>query len=175
MPKRIFIPTITLIFICFSQALIAQTDSLTEEIIKPVRLNGPRFGVTYVGPGELADQMKEELNVNPIITQFGWQFETRFFTLPSGTSGLVEGVLLIGGLEQSTALPSGTFMVGIRSRKGLEFGLGPNLSLAGAAFAFAAGINLRAHNVNFPINFAVVTSKDGIRYSLLIGFNARRR
>ncbi len=148
----------------------AQSD---DEIIAPIKLMGPRLGITYITPGETTDQLAD-YDINPFITQFGWQFETRFFTLPSGVAGLIEGIILVGGIEQNTFLPSGTFIVGIRNAKGLEFGLGPNLSVSGIAFALAVGITLKSNHINFPINIAVVPSDKGIRLSLLFGFNARQ-
>ena len=165
---------ICLLFIIFFSFLnfccLAQVD---DEIITPIKLMGPRLGGTYITPGETADQLAD-YDVSPFITQFGWQFETRFFTLPSGVAGLIEGVILIGGIEQNAFLPSGTFLVGVRNAKGLEFGLGPNLSLSGIAFALAVGITFKSSHVNFPINIAVVPSDKGIRLSLLFGFNARQ-
>ncbi len=169
-------PTLViLLFLFIIQGFNARAQYETEEIIEPVNLNGPRFGVTYIGEGELADKLKTDFELNPVITQFGWQFETRFFKLPSGTAGLVEGVLLLGGLEQNFILPSATLLVGLRGKSGLEFGFGPNISLAGASYAIAAGVTLRSHNINFPINFAVATSTEGLRYTILLGFNARRK
>jgi hypothetical protein len=167
---------LTIIFICVlpSAKLKAQTDS-SNISSQGVNLQGPRVGVTYISEGELADQLKDEFNVNPFITQFGWQFEKRFFTLDSGVSGLVEGVLLAGGIEQGKILPSGTFLIGVRSANGFEFGFGPNLSLAGVAFAISAGITLSTDQVNFPLNFAVVPSPEGVRLSFLMGFNAKTR
>jgi len=134
---------------------------------------GPRIGCTYITPGETVDKLDEELGVSPFISQIGWQFETRFFTLPSGFSGLVEGVILIGGVEQNTFLPSGSFLIGVRGANGLEFGVGPNLSLTGIAYVLAVGINFNSNNINFPINFAVIPSDKGVRITLLLGFNAR--
>lgn len=109
------------------------------------------------------------------MTQFGWQFETRYFTLPNGTCGLVEGVILAGGLEQGKFLPSGSLLIGIRNAKGMEFGFGPNLSYSGARFVFAIGTTLKSSNVFFPINLAIVPAADGVRISLLTGFNARSK
>lgn len=143
------------------------------KVTPPIRLAGPRMGVTYITPGELSQTLKDRYNANPLITQFGWQFETRYFTLSSGTAGLVEGVILMGGLEQGLFLPSGNLLLGLRNAKGLEFGLGPNFSLSGAAFVFAIGYSFKSENINFPINLAVVPSREGLRLSLLAGFNAR--
>lgn len=166
----------TFLFTCFS--LIAQTEPQppmsSQPIIESVKLSGPRVGFTYIAPGPLADQLKKDFNVNPFVTQFGWQFETQYFTLPDGTAGLVEGVLLVGGLEQEVILPSASLLVGIRSAKGLEFGFGPNISLSGPSFVFAVGATLRSGYLNFPINLVLAPSRDGFRWTLLFGFNARR-
>lgn len=147
----------------------------SQPVIEPIKLSGPRVGFTYIAPGALADRLKKELNVDPFVTQFGWQFETQYFSLPDGTAGLVEGVLLVGGLEQEVILPSASLLVGIRSSKGLEFGFGPNISLSGPSFVFAVGGTLRSGYLNFPINLVLAPSRDGFRWTLLFGFNARTK
>ncbi|MDU0369749.1 hypothetical protein ACFPAF_05030 [Hymenobacter endophyticus] len=139
-----------------------------------IHLSGPRLGFTLLAGG-VADKANRELNVNPFLTQFGWQFETRIFRMPNGTSGLLEIVPLIGGLEQGQFLPSLNALIGIRGPKGLEFGLGPNVSPAGAHIALAVGTSFRSNGINFPVNFAVVPGDGGARFSLLFGFNSRTR
>jgi hypothetical protein len=158
-------------FIIISPKLSAQENS---EIENSINLDGPRVGITYIAPGKLADKLSENFDLKPFLTQFGWQFETRYFTLSNGTAGLVEGIILLGGVEQGAFLPSGSLLIGLRNKHGLEFGFGPNLSLAGAAFVLAAGITFHSDNINFPVNFAVIPSIQGIRLSILTGFNARR-
>lgn len=140
-----------------------------------LKLSGPRLGCTILSQ-RYADNIQEDYstNVNPFLTQFGWQFETRIFTLDSGVSGLFEFVPLVGGLEQGKFLPSLSGLVGIRSAKGLEFGVGPNVSLGGAGLVMAVGTNFQSQGINFPVNFAVAPSKDGARFSLLFGFNSRK-
>lgn len=139
-----------------------------------IHLNGPRLGITVLAGG-VATKADRELGVNPFLTQFGWQFETRIFRMPNGTSGLLEIVPLIGGLEQGKFLPSLNALIGIRGPKGLEFGLGPNVSPAGAHIALAVGTSFRSNGINFPVNFAVVPGDGGARFSLLFGFNSRTR
>lgn len=139
-----------------------------------IRLNGPRLGFTVL-TGGVATRADRELGVNPFLTQFGWQFETRIFRMPNGTAGLLEIVPLIGGLEQGKFLPSLNALIGIRGPKGVEFGLGPNLSPAGANIALAVGTSFRSNGINFPVNFAVVPGGGGARFSLLFGFNSRTR
>ncbi|GAB3195094.1 hypothetical protein ABID22_000003 [Pontibacter aydingkolensis] len=140
-----------------------------------LKLSGPRIGFTVLS-AKYRDEIQEEFdtNVNSFMTQFGWQFETRVFTLENGTSGLFEFVPLIGGLEQGKFLPSLSALVGLRGAKGLEFGVGPNISLGGAGLVLAAGTNFQSQGVNFPVNFAFAPSKDGGRFSMLFGFNSRK-
>ncbi|WP_299818341.1 hypothetical protein [uncultured Pontibacter sp.] len=140
-----------------------------------LKLSGPRIGFTV-----LTDKYRSNIrddydtNVNAFMTQFGWQFETRVFTLDNGVSGLFEFVPLVGGLEQGKFLPSLSALIGVRGAKGFEFGLGPNVSLGGAGVVMAVGTNFQSQGVNFPVNFAFAPSKDGGRFSLLFGFNSQR-
>jgi hypothetical protein len=122
--------------------------------------SGPRIGVTFLGPGESTDKMNEifNRNINPVISQFGWQFETRFFTLDNGAQGLVEFVPLVGGLEQGLFIPSATAMVGFRTPKGYEIGVGPTISLGGPGIVFAAGTSFRSGKIVFPVNLAFIPS-----------------
>ena len=55
-----------------------------------------------------------------------------------------EWVVLLGGLEQGHVLPSLNWLVGLRTREGAEFGIGPNVTPAGVALVFAAGVTIRA-------------------------------
>jgi hypothetical protein len=125
-----------------------------------LRYGGPRIGVTYLGAGQSTARMNDlfNRNINPVITQFGWQFETRFFTLENGASGLVELVPMFGGLEQGLFIPSITGLVGFRTAKGYELGLGPTLSLGGSGILFAAGASLRSGKIVFPVNIAFIPS-----------------
>ncbi|OON68356.1 hypothetical protein [Hymenobacter sp. CRA2] len=139
-----------------------------------VRLSGPRLGFTVL-TGGAASYAEREFNVNPFLTQFGWQFETRLFRMPNGTSGLFEFVPLIGGLEQGKFIPSVNALLGVRGPKGFEVGLGPNITPVSVGVALAAGTTIRtASGINFPITAAVVPGNDGVRLSLLMGFTTRR-
>jgi hypothetical protein len=142
-------------------------------VAERIRLSGPRFGVTYLGGGIVDSLAANGINVSPVITQFGWQFERLIFTGESGLSAVTEWVVLVGGLEQSTFLPSVSWLVGLRGPRGAEFGIGPNVSAAGSALAIAAGVTTRAGAFNLPVNIAVVPSKVGTRVSLLVGFTTR--
>ena len=148
-------------------------DTRVPPVAERVRLSGPRFGVTYLG-GAIVDSLAAHgVDVSPVITQFGWQFERLMFTGEGGLSAVTEWVVLVGGLEQGTFLPSVSWLVGLRGARGAEFGVGPNVSVAGTALAIAAGFTARAGALNLPVNVAVVPSKIGTRVSLLVGFTTR--
>ena len=60
-----------------------------------------------------------------MITQFGWQVEKQFYNGGSGVAALTEAVVLVGGMEQGLVLPSLSWLVGVRTHAGTEFGVGP--------------------------------------------------
>ena len=154
------------------------------------RQTGPRFGVTYLGPG-IVDAINERLGDaddpepfrTPLTTQFGWQFEVPTFQSDGGITGLVEVVPLIGGLERGVALPTITFIAGARTPRGWELGVGPNIAITGVSFvetassdnglafslALAGGKSLDIGGANVPVNGAVVVGESGLRLSFLVG------
>ena len=157
-----------------------------------LRLDGPRFGFTYLPQGtvdqineafgetraeidpetgQFVDGTDEVIGAVPVVTQFGWQFERRFFQTESGVAGVTEWIPLVGGLERGVFLPSLTFLVGLRGPSGVELGVGPNLSGTGPAYAVAAGVNNDLGGLNVPLNVAAVFGQDGVRGSVLVGFN----
>ncbi|MEM6326144.1 MAG: hypothetical protein AAF791_03415 [Bacteroidota bacterium] len=162
----------------------------------PQRLSGPRFGVTYLSPGvvdrindTLTDPGEEDVIDLPLTTQVGWQFEFQTFQSQSGVlTGVAEIVPLIGGLERGRIFPTVTFLAGVRTRKGFEVGLGPNISLTGASgvnefnetsgvaagLALAVGQGLDVDGVSIPFNGALVLSESGVRASLLVGLTTSR-
>ena len=141
-----------------------------------MNLSGPRVGMTFLDTGVRAQLLEERrLDLGPMISQFGWQKERRFMSSPTGFTGVTEFVLLAGGLDQGVLIPSLNWLVGARTAEGFEFAVGPNLTPAGVALAAAAGVTFRAGNLNIPVNFAVVPSKSGLRFSMLAGFNSRSR
>lgn len=144
-------------------------------VARTADLSGPRFGLTLLSDGLVRELATRDIDVTPHISQFGWQFERQFFAKGGPVTMVTEWVALVGGLEQSVALPSLSWMVGVRTRDGAEFGIGPNITPAGTALVFATGMTFRAGAVNIPVNVAVVPSKVGARVSLLTGFSLRRR
>jgi hypothetical protein len=172
---RIIVPLMLLLALGSLRADAQAHGSAPAEAVK---LSGPRFGLTYL-PEAIRDRARDEFeldfDLNPIVTQFGWQLETRFLSSQSGLTGVTEWVLLVGGLEQGAFIPSISWLVGARTLKGMEFGLGPNVSPAGSALAFAAGITMSRGELNLPITVGLVPGRDGTRVSLLAGFNSSRR
>ncbi|MCF8262476.1 MAG: hypothetical protein K9J12_17000 [Melioribacteraceae bacterium] len=152
----------------FASQIYSQSSDSIHVINKGLELAGPRLGLTVL-TGSLAEDVKEELNVGSVITQFGWQYELVVFTLEGGYSLLSENVLLIGGAEQGVLLPSISWLFGLRGSSGYEFGLGPNLSLGGVGYVFAFGWAMQGKDINIPFNIALATGKGGVRISFLVG------
>lgn len=165
----------------FALTLAIPASAQTQNVILPpplpreVNLSGPRFGVTALSDGVIQDLAVRGFEAPPMISQFGWQLEKAFYRSDSGVSAVTEWVVLMGGLEHDLRIPSMTWLVGMRSATGAEFGVGPNISPAGSALAIAAGVTFRHGYLNVPVNVAIVPSRNGTRISLLTGFNMRRR
>ena len=153
-----------------------------EVVPARVKFSGPRVGLTVMSSGTVSDYITNQ-GKSPVVSQFGWQFETRLFTLENGASGVVEFVPLIGGLEQGLFLPSASCLVGLRGgeKKRIEFALGPNVSITGVGVVFAIGTSFRVGNIYFPVNLAYLPSvsnkinETGHRFSLMIGFNMQKK
>jgi hypothetical protein len=158
--------------------LLLSGPALCQPSLPPVaqtaNLSGPRFGVSLLSDGVVKKLEERNITVRPYISQFGWQFEKQFYTKDTGVSLVSEWVALLGGLDQSVVLPSLSWMVGVRTRDGAEFGIGPNITPTGTALVLATGMTFRTGVVNIPVNVAVVPSKSGTRVTLLSGFSMRR-
>jgi hypothetical protein len=167
---------LTMFILAVALPAAAQTQNVVNPPppVRTVNLSGPRFGFTSLSQGVL-DTLQQEHNITirSGISQFGWQFEKQFYSKSGGVAAVNEFVVLVGGLEQGVVLPSATWIVGLRSPTGLEFGIGPNVTPAGVALALAGGVTFRSGSLNVPVTFAVVPSKAGMRVSMLTGFNFR--
>ena len=107
--------------------LICMIGLVTLASAQVEKLAGPRFGFTYLTDGSLMynlNDLPNVSNVNPVIAQFGWQFERQFMNT-GHAAGIVEFITLIGGFEQGLFLPSFSTLVGIRNNNGFEFAVGP--------------------------------------------------
>jgi hypothetical protein len=154
----------------------AGAQPLPQRPPETMNLSGPRVGATFLSNG-IRGKLNHDVGVEvgSMVSQFGWQKEKRFLSSPNGITGVTEFVLLFGGIDQGVVLPSFNWLVGLRTIKGIEFAVGPNFTPAGLAMAAAGGVTFRAGNLNIPVNLAAVPSKNGLRVSLLAGFNSRRR
>lgn len=158
-------------------AVLLSTPAFAQFVPPPPQtadLSGPRFGLSLLSNDLVAKLAEREIAVNTHISQFGWQFEKLFYTRGSGVSMVTEWVALVGGLDQSVALPSVSWLVGVRTRDGAEFGIGPNITPAGTALVLATGMTFRTGAFNIPVNVAVVPSKNGSRVTFLSGISLRR-
>jgi len=163
-----------LLFVAVATPLHAQSGSQAPPPARTLSLSGPRFGLTLLSDGVVKKLNERDVNVNSSISQFGWQFERQFYAKDSGVTALNEWVFLLGGMDQGVAIPSLSWLVGLRTMEGAEFGIGPNVTPAGVALAVAAGITMKAGVLNVPLNFAVVPTKAGTRVTMLTGFTLRR-
>lgn len=160
------------------------------------KLAGPRIGVTLITAGSTADfihegfdfdegNQKYGLTGSAFTTQYGWQWESRFADGGGDVVGIVEWIALVGGMEQGLFLPSISSVIGARTANGLEFGVGPNLSLSGVGMLFAVGHNFKSGSLNIPVNLVFMPGKamkgnsegesysynTGARISIMVGFN----
>ena len=167
---------VTGILVVASSAAYAQVVGQAQRPPETMSLSGPRAGITYLSPG-VVEQIRQDYNrdLNPVVSQFGWQFEKRFMSSDTGATAVTEWVVLFGGIDQGVVIPSLTWLLGMRTVGGIEVAAGPNISPAGTGVALAAGVTMRAGNLNVPFNVAVVPSENGPRFSFLLGFNAKRR
>jgi hypothetical protein len=163
-----------LVVVNLAAPVFAQSGPTVPPLARTVSLSGPRFGFTSLSDGIVQQLKDRDIKVNSAISQFGWQFEQQFYSKEGGPTVLNEWVTLIGGLDQGVAIPSVSWLVGVRTREGAEFGIGPNVTPGGVALVLSAGVTFRAGVVNVPMNFAVVPSKYGTRVSMLTGFVLRR-
>ncbi len=163
------------------------------------RLSGPRVGLTFIAPGSSADFLHkgsafvDNDNENKLgetgpatITQYGWQWESRFADGSGDIIGIVEWIALVGGMEQGQFLPSMSSIIGVRTSNGFEVGVGPNLSLmgfesyksgeydnplfptpvVGLGMIFAIGKNFKSGDLNLPVNLVFMPGKS---YTQTIG------
>ncbi|MDA0682420.1 MAG: hypothetical protein O2781_03610 [Bacteroidetes bacterium] len=137
------------------------------------KLAGPRIGITMVQAGTLASILRKDVGFfngefreewsgstgkyGAVMSQYGWQWESRFAD-GGNVTGIVEWIALVGGMEKGMFLPAVSSMVGVRTEKGIEFAVGPNLSLGGIAMVIGAGYNFKFGKLNLPVNIAYVPS-----------------
>ena len=158
--------TITIIFLSLS---ILSAEAQIE------KLAGPKVGITMVQSGSLASILRKDVSMfsdevrqewtgstgkyGAVMSQYGWQWESRFAD-GGDITGIVEWIALVGGMEKGMFLPSVSSMVGLRTDKGIEFAVGPELSLGGIAMLIGAGYNFKFGKLNVPVNITYVPSQN---------------
>jgi hypothetical protein len=130
---------------------------------------GPRLGVVYV-TGPAAEYMEYQ-GLSPFLTTFGWQFELQYESGAGGPVGLVEFIPMIAGFDKGMTKPVANLLFGIRTAQNLEVAAGPYFSENGAGLTVALGHSYRHGKMNMPIDYAVTTNPEGVRFSLTFGWN----
>lgn len=149
-------------------------DDVRVKHLPRQQLSGPRFGLT-VFTGDVAEARKA-MDLQPVMTQFGWQWETQIVSTQDGNQALMEWVALVGGVEQSEFNASLAWLAGYRLRNGLEFGVGPNVSYSRDNASFttsmqvAGGATLPFGDLWIPLNVSVGLAEGGPRLTALIGW-----
>jgi TolB-like protein len=99
-----------------------------------LNLSGPRMGFA-VFTGTNATILKSAVNkggygVTPILSQFGYQFETQYLN-EGKYQALVEWIPMVTGIDQGLFIPSLTLLNGLRNNvNGFEFGIGPTFAIS---------------------------------------------
>jgi len=132
------------------------------------KLAGPRIGFTFISPGPIADFLHDGFDFDEddkygssgaaFTTLYGWQWESRFAD-GGNVTGIVEWIVLVAGMEKGMFLPSASSIIGARTASGLEFGVGPNLSLSGIGMVFGLGYNFKSGNLNLPVSISVIPGR----------------
>jgi hypothetical protein len=138
-------------------------------------LSGPRFGFTAF-TGQTADN-RDAIGLEPIMSQFGWQFERQLVSTSNGAQALLEWVLLVGGVEQGEFNGSMSFLAGLRTRDGFEFGAGPNFNYnpdnpdqLTQSMIVAVGATVPMGDFYVPVNVAMGLAEGGPRINVLLGW-----
>jgi len=137
-------------------------------------LNGPRFGFTTF-TGDVAEQ-RSQADLEPIMSQFGWQFENQIVSTNGGNRALLEGLVLLGGLEQGEFNLSVAGLAGFRMESGVEFGAGPNFNFNRdteewtTSMLVAAGATMPFGDFYVPVNLALGFADGGPRVTALMGW-----
>lgn len=138
------------------------------------KLSGPRFGFTAF-TGDVA-AFRQNQGKQPLMSQFGWQFENQLLSTTEGNQALLEWVVLVGGVEQDEFNVSLSWLAGYRLPSGLEFGVGPNVSVRPGgdkpttSMIAAVGATLPFGEMYVPANLAVAFAEGGPRLTTLIGW-----
>lgn len=177
--SRAIIPAAALLLtlVAAGPGLAQQPELPAERQVKRLprqQLSGPRFGFTTF-TGDVA-QARKQLGLQPIMSQFGWQFETQIVSLESNHQALLEWVILLGGFEQSEFNLTTAWLAGYRTETGLELGVGPSLGYSfehqthTTSMVLAGGTTVPFGDLYVPLNLAIAIAEGGPRFTTLIGW-----
>jgi TolB-like protein len=113
------------------KSLSFKNEVIVSENVGKISNSGPRFGMAYVGIGDMNSffmRSEEEggLGIQPVMTNIGYQFEVQYIGTEN-FSALFEVIPNIGGMEQGQFIPTLSLLNGFRFGKaGWEFAFGPS-------------------------------------------------
>lgn len=157
-----------------AQSPAVSRDTVTVRSVDRDKLSGPRFGFT-VFTGDVA-KLRQQIDREPLMTQFGWQFETQISPSGAESKALMEWVFLVGGVEQDELNLSLSWLAGWRTRDGIELGAGPAVSInkdntkPSTSMIIAVGVAPTVGGIQIPVHFAVALAKGGPRLTTLVGW-----
>jgi len=157
-----------------AQSSPGSRDTVPVKAVERDKLSGPRFGFT-VFTGEIA-KLRQRIDREPLMTQFGWQFETQISPRGAESKALMEWVFLVGGVEQNELNLSLSWLAGWRTRDGIELGAGPAVSMnkdnttPTTSMIIAVGVAPTVGGIQIPVHFAVALAKGGPRLTTLVGW-----
>jgi hypothetical protein len=166
-----------IVMIIFAGSVIASAEDIWDRFDF---VFGPRVGFSYVTMD--ADEFTRDLQKVPMFnrdsyfpftSQFGVSLEQRVLLGTTKSHFVFEEVLLLGGVDQSIAIPTAAILLGYRSEFGLELGLGPVWSLSGLSVVYSVGWTFVFSDVYIPINIAFVPdfTYGHHNFNLFTGFN----
>ncbi|MEA3495850.1 MAG: hypothetical protein U9R42_07420 [Bacteroidota bacterium] len=112
---------------------LSVTNTLLNIPQETLKLTGPRIGVAYIS-GDFGDRLQASIgdggwDAYPVMTQFGYQFETQYIST-GNFQALVEYLIMFSGMAQGMFVPSLVLANGFRSNKtGWEIAFGPSFTL----------------------------------------------
>jgi hypothetical protein len=166
-------------------ALLAALPVVAQEEGGPAAFEfvvGPRLGVAYYittveeFSGVVAE-LYPEGEYFPVYTMFGITLEQRIRLGNTRSHFAFQELVLVGGLEQSVALPMAALLIGYRDWSGFEAGMGPMLNLTGVGVVVAVGWTLSFNGVFVPLDLSLVlpSSRRAAGLGFTTGFNFKVR
>lgn len=169
----------SVLFIAVSAGLFAQDSG--EEPAAFEFVLGPRIGVGYVFAdwGEFSNEVSKFMygdtsrTFYPVMSAFGLSLEQRILLGDTRNHFAFQEILMVNGLEQGTALPILSLLIGYRDARGFEFGAGPMVSISGVQILIAMGWTFSFSGVYVPVDvsYSIPNSASSSSVSITTGFN----